>query len=279
MPLGSSQRAVSASWIDATAKTGRLLYVSDNTTNDVYIYSYPQGKLAGTLAGFYTPNGECVDAAGNVWITQFDQIAEYAHGSTNRTRTLHESGLVAVACSVDPTSGDLAVIHSSGDVAIYKRAQGRPHRYAAPAINTYAFCAYDAQGDLFVDGSSYYYYTFGLDELPHGAKAFQILSLNQAIATPGGVAWDGRYISVEDQSAGVIYRFSVSGSSGVLHGETSLTDASTLEQYWVERGAVIGANYGGFDAIAWKYPAGGVPTKTYLGIEGFTRPFGAVVSR
>jgi hypothetical protein len=288
MPLAPDQRAASASWVDARAKTGDLLYVSDQTTNDVYIYSYPGGKQAGTLTGFYTPNGECADAKGNVWITQFDQVAQYAHGSTARARTLYEYGLVAKACSVDPTTGDLAVVgqcgytlckDGAGYVAVYKQAQGRPHYYAAPSVNSYAFCSYDPQGDLFVDGSSYYYYDFELDELPRTAKRFETLTLDQAIAVPGGVAWDGRYVTVEDQSVGIIYRFLVAGSSGVLHGETTLTDASKLEQYWIGDGAIVGANYGDLDAIAWKYPRGGAPVKTYVGIEGFTRPFGIVVSR
>lgn len=287
MPLAPSQRAASASWVAAGVKSGDLLYVSDHTTNDVYMYSYPGGKRVGTLTGFYTPNGMCADAAGDVWITQFAQVAEYAHGSTIRTRTLYESGLVAMACSVDPATGDLAVVGNCnyaacqsgvGYVAIYKAARGHPRYYVAPSISAYAFCAYDPRGDLFVDGSSYYYDFFEFDELPHGAKTFEKVALDETIFTPGGVAWDGRYITVEDQSHGVIYRFSISGSSGVSRGETSLTDASSLEQYWVGKGSVAGANYGGFDAIAWKYPRGGAPAKTYLGIEGFTRPFGAVVS-
>ena len=55
------------SWMLPLAKTSRLLYVSSVLSNDVYAYSYSTQKLVGTLTGFQTPYGLCVDKAGNVW--------------------------------------------------------------------------------------------------------------------------------------------------------------------------------------------------------------------
>lgn len=79
------------------AKTNDLLYVSDVGTNDVYVYSYPKLKLEGTLTGFATPDGECVDMAGNVFITNFgtQQIFEYAHGG-DPNRGAERSGLLSI---------------------------------------------------------------------------------------------------------------------------------------------------------------------------------------
>ncbi len=34
-----------------------LLYVGDDSTNDVYVYDYKSGKLVGTLTGFDGPYG------------------------------------------------------------------------------------------------------------------------------------------------------------------------------------------------------------------------------
>ena len=56
------------SWIAPAAKTQNLLYISDDGTNDVYVYSWPKGRLLGTLRGFSYPQGECVDRKGDVWI-------------------------------------------------------------------------------------------------------------------------------------------------------------------------------------------------------------------
>ena len=62
------------------AKSGSLLYVSDGSAS-VYIYSYPQLKLTGTLKGFSQPLGECVNKNGAVWIAKFfgaQELDEYA---------------------------------------------------------------------------------------------------------------------------------------------------------------------------------------------------------
>jgi hypothetical protein len=62
------------SWMLPNAKKKDLLYISDSFpygSNDVFVYSYPKGKLVGKLTGFNEPSGNCVDKAGNVFITNF----------------------------------------------------------------------------------------------------------------------------------------------------------------------------------------------------------------
>jgi hypothetical protein len=54
--------------MDSVASAGALLYVTDARTHGVVIFTDPGGKLVGTLTGFTNPQGECVDAAGDVWI-------------------------------------------------------------------------------------------------------------------------------------------------------------------------------------------------------------------
>src|SRR5579863_4497346 len=89
-----------------------LLYVSDVETGTVQFYDYPDPKQSvGELTGFGAPMGLCSDASGNVWITdgKNQNIVEYAHGGTSAIGTVSDSGYAPYACSVDPTTGNLAV--------------------------------------------------------------------------------------------------------------------------------------------------------------------------
>ena len=119
----------SPSWMAPGAKKDDLLYVSDVATADVYVYSYPQGALVGTLTGFTRPAGLCVDTAGDVYVTDLFafQIVEYSHGGTAPIATLKDQRKEPGDCAFDPTTGNLAVSNVSspysdpGNVAIYKR--------------------------------------------------------------------------------------------------------------------------------------------------------------
>ena len=58
------------SWVakDAAAAP-RLLFVSDDGTNQVNMYTMPGMVLKGELTNFSEPQGMCSDAAGNIWVT------------------------------------------------------------------------------------------------------------------------------------------------------------------------------------------------------------------
>src|SRR5271165_3270751 len=79
------------SWIKPGARHAKLLYASSNALGDktVYVFSYPNGRLVGKLTNFTVPQGMCVDAAGDVYITDTpaQQIDEYAHGGTSPIAT------------------------------------------------------------------------------------------------------------------------------------------------------------------------------------------------
>ena len=114
------------------------------------------------MTGLYSgPDGECSDKVGNVFITiQGEKIVEYAHGGTKPIATLNDPGYYPNACSVDPTTGDLAVANVSGptkhrgSLAVYKHARGAPKFFVDPdyEFQTYYFCGYDPMGNVFVDG-------------------------------------------------------------------------------------------------------------------------------
>ena len=105
----------SRSWMAPGAKGHTLLYVSNYDGNDVFVYTYPGGKLVGTLTGFYGPDGVCADKKGDVWIVNDyetnsgENIVEYKHGGTTPIATVYDPAYVPTNCSVNPINGDLAV--------------------------------------------------------------------------------------------------------------------------------------------------------------------------
>lgn len=286
-PRANARADQHRSWVAPGSVSQDLLYVSDEGTNDVYIYSWPQGKLVGTLTGISYPQGECVDKAGNIFVTSIgvnlrSHIYEYAHGGTKRVAKLNDLDVYPHGCAVDPTTGNLAVTNlenvrgGPGNVAIYKHARRLLGYYQAPEKYYYFFCGYDQAGNLFADAGGNISNEYGLTELPAGGTTMIDVSLNQTIYYPGAVQWDGRYVAVGDTAANEIYQFRLSGSSGTLAGATRLGGASDVLQFWIEKGTVAGANAGSATVMYWKYPAGGKATQT---ITGLTDPVGVVVSK
>ena len=133
-----------------------LLYVSDLRT--VSVYSYPKGALLQTLRHFYLATGMCVDAKRNVFIVDlgYGKVFEYAHGETKRTATIESVTSDPVGCSVDTTTGNLAITSlgsgSAPTVAIYYKGHGKPVLYKSSAFAQFYFCGFDANGNLFADG-------------------------------------------------------------------------------------------------------------------------------
>ena len=272
-----------ASWMAPDAKRKDLLYISDQT-GDVYVFSYPGGKLKGTLTGFADPQGECVDKTGDVWITLFSgqELLEYAHGGTSSIGSLSDPGYLLEGCSVDPTTGNLAAADfagtnsTSGGVSIYADAQGTPTTYIDPGLYLVFSLGYDDKGNLFVDGETQTGGTFAFAELPKGSSTFTNLTLNKTIGTPGTVQWDGKHVTVGDAKAGVIYRVKISGSSAKVVGTTTLTDADGAFQSFIDGKKVVNPNVNSANVMFWSYPAGGNPIKT---LTGFVDPFGSAVSK
>ncbi len=262
---------------------GGLLYVSDTETSDVYVFSYPKGKLVQTLTGFTDPAGECVDKSGDVFITNTggSNILEYAHGGSAAIATLNDPGYFPTGCSVDPLTGNLAVTNFStsrsgpGNVVIYRNAKGKPTgNYMDSAINSMLLCSYDNAGNLFLDGLTQAS-AFRFAELRKGATSLVNVKLNQSIQNAGGVEWDGTNVAVGDQATNVIYQFAISGEKGKKVGSTLLSGAAEVFQFWIDGSKIIGPNAYGADVGIWHYPAGGSAIRT---IGGLYAPLGAVVS-
>ena len=264
------------SWMAADAAVQDLLYVAADEY--VIVFTYPQGSLEGVLRHFYLADDGCVDKRGDVFIANlgYGRVFEYAHGGAKRIADLDPGG--AFGCSVDPTSGNLAV--SGGGAAIYKHARGTPTKYTDSAFDLY-FCGYNDKGDLFADGTS----QPGsghvvLVELPKGGNEFETINMDDTLQWPGKVQWDGKHITVEDAGPSdyAIYQFSISGSSATEIGRTPLDTTGEIHQTWIQDSKVVvptvcESTCYGPEVWFYKYPAGGEPLSKKL-TKGFPHHIG-----
>jgi hypothetical protein len=272
------------SWMLPESSKQSLLYVADYRANAVYAYSYPKGKSAGAITGISGPDSVCVDKSGNIWVTnQGGTILEYAHGGTSPIKSLSDPSQYQGACSVDPLTGNLAVVDSyspsgSGEVLIFKNASGMPTRYVTPLITHYAGAGYDTKGNLFVDGITDSAH-FNLVELSKGANAFKGITLTKTGGPePSGVQWIGTYLAVGFSTNGgsghsVIWQLKIAKHTGTLLGKTTLEPAAAIEGFFIQDSTLVAPE--DTAVFFFKYPAGGFPTKM---IGEFELPGGIVVS-
>jgi hypothetical protein len=274
-----------------------LLYVS-NANGTVTVYRYWQLLYDATLTGFEKPKGECTDGAGDVFITDsaLEEIVEYHHGATTAANTVVDAGYQPYACSVDPTTGNLAVANDetaggkAGDVAVYAGASGKATHYAAD-LDGYGplTCGYDDDGNLLIATEygygSYEYALFAM--LPKNGRSFKKLKLAEISRSPfeyvTNVQWDGKYWAVTDN--GNILRFTIAqGGSASYEGATELSDNWTgATQVWIsnttgakneQANQMVAAEAS--DVLFWAYPAGGSP---YASIEhDVDAPYGVTIS-
>jgi len=271
--------------IASPADSENLLYIADRVTHTVYVRALPKGNQIGTISGLLEPEGECSDAKGNVFVTdeQMGIISEYAHGGTNPIAYLIDK-YRPVACSLDPTTGDLAVanltsggLKARGILTVYPNARGRPN-YLFRKGMSFNYCGYDRYGNLYIDG----YDTgnaFGFLELRKGTRTFTPVSLDTKIAAPGGVQWDGAHVAVGDGAGHAIYRFKIDGYHGTQVGATLLAQTKTVGTLWIQGNtAFVGEVVKSYEGEVnfYRYPAGGKP---YVMLVGFAYPSGITVSR
>ena len=274
---------------------GNLLYVSNWSQGKISFYTYPGDVLVGTIADSQTPLGLCSDASGNVWVTNFgasyNQLVEYSHGGTTPIATLNDPGQSPRGCSVDPTTGSLAVVNTSpsGVVVFPKGTTGAPQSYKLKLIYPFA-CAYDGAGDLFVDG--YILHSsdrFALEVLPAGGPQFERIKLENPVGLPGNIQWDGSDLAVGNyEDPTTIYRLKVSHKfkDAKLEGTVTLSGPSQESaegvQFWIGGGTLVmpfGARTHRYvnQLGLWNYPYGGQPVAEWGGF-GTAELYGVTVS-
>jgi hypothetical protein len=128
-------------------------------------------------------------------IAAADRCAGRDAGGTGTIATYSLDGNQALGCSVDPTTGSIAVVYrgDGADIAVFPNGGGTPALYDSHLDSSY--CGYDGNGNLFVNG--YNGQQYGLSELPTGSSEFTRLSINGSLGEPREVQWDGTYITWE----------------------------------------------------------------------------------
>lgn len=280
------------SWMAPEAVKTALLYIADSGTYDVNVYRFPALKRVGTLTGFDDPQGECSDAAGNVWITntKITQIFQFRHGGKTPIKILTDPTGFPVSCAVDAATGNLAVTNifdfsGSGDVLIYKKGAGTPSPFSNPNQYNYYFAAYDSKSNLYVSGETVSG-TYILSVLPRGKAVMSSVTVKGGtIYFPGSVAWTGSSLVLGDQECGhkkrsCLYEATVSGTTASITGNTPLSGACDVAQVQLSNGRIAGGDYqhcgrGASSVDVWPFPKGGPPINKAIGVK---MPVGAAIS-
>ena len=290
-PLTSTQQSSDSrdrgrSWMSPEAKTKTLLYVSSDA-GYVNVYSYPKLALMGTLTGFNSPDGECVDGSGDIFITDqgASDILEYAHGGTSPIATLSDPQETPLGCAIDE-QGNLAVTNTPGQngsgtngIAWYKGATGSPTQIAGgTTLSRVLFDGFDNHGDLFIDGWN----PSGNPQvgmLAVGKNKIKPITLKGAtLAYPGGIQGYQHQIIVGDQLNHALYETTKTGS---------VTHTVSLQLYGgyytpvCRQGTVNGSTYvcpdADFGAVeTFAFPSGGPATHYLRDIDG---PEGTAISK
>ena len=163
-------------------------------------------------------------------------------------------------------------ILGTGDVVIFTGAKGTGTTVADGLSSSY-FVTYDAGGNLYVDGITESD-TYGVVEMASGSSSFKAVTLPNTIAFPGEMQWDGKYVTLNDQSGHAIYQYSVASDVATLKGTVALNNTSDCVQTWIAGKLVYCPDFGNENMTVFKYPAGGSSIATLSG--SFDGPIGSM---
>ncbi len=265
--IGSSQQR--------TYSNQDLLYIT-TLGNVAYVLSYPEGSVLGSIKFKTNLSNLCVDAASNVYFVFSNQtestIVEYAHGGSQPIQTFLDSRGSANSCSVDPTSGNLAVTNfddgkgGSGSVVVYQNVSEQPQVYTNSHVPKVVSGAYDDGGNLLVDGNI----NFAI--LAKNSSELSDVTFQHLPKDPGTIVWDGSYFAVGNQFVSkrhwrtTISRLQIQGSIGTVASKVKLL-GKKIKFGTVYNGVALAAMGTKQKQLGfWNYPAGGNTTKVVTGL-------------
>jgi hypothetical protein len=276
---GSSTPAV-AFVSPAIKAAGTKRFFSDYIHNAVYIYgaSGPRDTRIATLTGFMSPSGLATDTSGNLYVANEGaaNILVYAPPYTGTPTTLNDPGQLPVDVAVD-NHGNVAVCnlystsYGPGSVSFYAAGSTNPTSTISSAlVAEIYFCAFDANGNLYLDGVDYGYYQVIAGEIAGGINgtAITALTTGNTINYPGGVqVTTGGQIAIMDQGPGpAIYTYNppVSSSLGSPVATTPLGGLFDPVTFAFDKTAkyLFTADAEIDSSNKYAYPAGGSPVHT-----------------
>jgi len=286
------------SWMTPDAAGQDLLYVS-NGNGEVTVYRYWQRTLVGVLTDMTKPMGECVDKTGDVYVADFgaEKILEFAHGGTKPIATFNDAPDSPYACSIDPTSGKLAVANddgssAQGNIAVWTSASSARTTYSDSTLGNFQGCGFDGSGNLLAtNGVVDYSKKTGFAWLPkNGTKLININvpgpSSNWRWGAVMGVQWDGKFLAIDEEYA--IYRISLMHGQAYYVGTSEMfaEEENNTGPYAIYNNTqggqgtqVVGGMHGESvsEVAYWDYPAGGSePIATIT--HGVDKAFGVAIS-
>jgi hypothetical protein len=267
----------------AKSKTKNFDYIINNYGSYASVFNYP--KSIKQIATVTNVGGQgCTNVLNGygkkiVWIIAgADQISEYSAPNKLVTSLSVDANSFPSSCAMN-TDGDLAVGilagTNTGAMVIFKKAKGSGTIIKTPLVQEF-FDGYDNKGNLFFDGYDEEY-NFALAEIPKGSKTARLITLKKKILFPGSVQWDGTYLTVFDQLANNMYRFTVEGTKAKLHDTIPFTGVSDCAQTWIAGDVVYCGDAGLDDGEVLNYPAGGSPIAVFTG--NFDLPLGTVATQ
>jgi hypothetical protein len=267
----------------ASGSSGDLLYILTNY--GITIVSYPDLQIVDNITGYPGDDADtiCSDPkTGNVFVpTLGNTVVEYTHGGTTPIATLYgPSGYTALrGCSVDPTTGNLAVDSAFGPyglsgLEIFPKGSGTPTVYTDKILHLFDYTAYDGAGNLFVTAYTNKGY-FRIGELALGQSKLLRIRMKTAATALGKIQWDGTFLAGNTTNAqgqdSTIYQVQINGTKATVAGTVSLKKAGG-HGFWVYNGNLF-APYGipiqkkrNMAIAVWPYPAGGKATSKLYGI-------------
>lgn len=256
----------------------KYAWISNFDNGTVSEFHFPKGEaLTHTITGGSEPQGMCAEAKrGTFWVTMSgtEIIQEYNANSNTEIGSVDTATYGDPAgCAVSNTGTVAASIISNGDVVVYPNGTGSGTAINDGLVETF-FVTFDPAGDIFADGFNSSFIP-AVSEIPAGSSSGHVLTLPNSIEFPGEIQWDGTYVTVNDQEAFAIYRYSISGSTVTLEGTVSYSGAEDCDQTWIFGGHFLCADVDESNAKVYDYPAGGSAVDTWTG--SFDFPIGAVV--
>jgi hypothetical protein len=249
--------------------SGDLVYLTIYGETEVFVYSYPDGKRVGALSGFKNTVAVCSDSSGDVWVIDSDSrsrstLLKYAHGGSKPMADLRLDER-ADACSVDPSTGNLAAATLNSSVAIWKKGQGSPTLFSTSAFfKKVQTIAYDGMGNLYMR-------SFASGEsgawLPKGRPSVTKFYITKL----GFYGWDGRYfvIGSADGGTGPLTRYKLHNGDGEAVGKVSvkLCAPGYAPPSFSIAGSELALSCGVDETNSlnyYTYPKGGKPIKVFV---------------